>query len=100
MNRQILAVMMIGGLLTAGCTQNALGQEAVEQEISDRLEQEVGVAPQRVECPGDLEAEVGTTMRCTLTAPDGSQIGLTVTVTGVDGDTAQFDIQVDDQPIS
>lgn len=37
-------------------------------------------------------------MRCTLTAED-TTYGVTITITSVDGDKANFDIKVDDKPI-
>ncbi|WP_307644745.1 DUF4333 domain-containing protein [Nocardia uniformis] len=39
--------------------------------------------------------KVGTTMRCTLTA-GGDTLGLTVTVTSVDGDNVKYDVEVDE----
>ncbi|WP_437114568.1 DUF4333 domain-containing protein [Streptomyces glaucescens] len=46
--------------------------------------------------PGDLVGKVGTTTRCTLTAGDGSSLGVTVTVSSVDGDRIDFDIEADE----
>ena len=63
------------------------------------LEQEVGVRPD-VSCPEDLPAEVGAEARCTLTVEgDEGEYGVTVTVSSVEGDTAQFDVQVDTEPV-
>jgi len=54
-----------------------------------------------VSCPDDLEAEVGATTRCTLSVgDDGDEYGVTVTVTSVKGDTANFDVEVDEEPRS
>ena len=39
--------------------------------------------------------KVGNTTRCTLTADDGSTLGVSVTVSSVDGDQINFDIQAD-----
>ena len=50
-------------------------------------------------CPDDLEAEVGAETRCTLTAGDDpTEYGVTVTVTSVEDDTANFDVEVDEHP--
>lgn len=70
----------------------------VEQQTATMLTDETGVAPASVECPGDLNAEIGTTMRCTINATDGTRIGVTLTVTSVDGDVVNWDFQVDDAP--
>lgn len=70
---------------------------AVAQQVSDQLEARVGRAPDSVECPEGLKAEVGATLRCILT--DGPmQFGVDVEVTAVDGSDVNFDIQVDDAP--
>ena len=52
-----------------------------------------------ISCPDELPAEVGAEARCTLTAGgDPTEYGVTVTVTSVEGDTADFDVEVDEQP--
>ena len=63
-------------------------------------DREVGAEPESVECDGDLPAEVGATLRCVLTAPNGEQVGLTVTATEVADDDVSFDILVDDELMS
>lgn len=83
-------------LLLSACGVGAVPQEDVEQQVSDALAESVGQTPDKVECPDDLPAEVGAEMRCTLTA-GGESIGLTVTVTSVEGTDVNFDIQVDEQ---
>ena len=97
-------------LLLAGCSaevsvgdqpsqpsdQATVAQAELEREVSDQLEREVGQAPDRIDCPGDLTGEVGTEMRCVLHAgPD--RLGVTITVTGVDGEQVDFDIEVDEE---
>jgi len=85
-------------LLVAGCSTGtpSVAKADVETQAKSKLTTLTGVAPDSVTCPGDLAATVGQTMRCELSA-GGSKIGLTVTVTEV-GDTAKFDIKVDDAP--
>lgn len=80
-------------LLLTACS-GGVPEEDVEQQVSDALAESVGQTPDDVDCPDDLPAEVGAEMRCTLTA-DGESIGLTVTVTEVEGTNVNFDIQVD-----
>jgi hypothetical protein len=97
-------------LLLAGCSaevnvgdqpEDSSGQPSVdraelEQEVSDQLERTVGQAPDRIDCPGDLTGEVGIEMRCVLHAgPD--RLGVTVTVTAVEGEQVDFDIEVDEE---
>lgn len=79
-----------------GCSAGAVDQSDVEEQISAQLEAEVGQAPDRVECPEDLEAEVGATMTCLLYAGEDN-IDVDVEVTSVDGDDVNFSIQVADE---
>ena len=68
--------------------------------MREELTAEVGAEPESVECDGDLPAEVGATLRCVLTAPNGEQVGLTVTATEVADDDVSFEILVDDELMS
>jgi len=46
--------------------------------------------------PGDLtDPKVGSTERCMINQNDGSSLGVTVTVTSVDGTDVKFDIKAD-----
>jgi hypothetical protein len=49
-----------------------------------------------VTCPEGLAGKVGTTIRCPLTAGDGSTLRVTATVTSVDGGQIYFAIKADD----
>ena len=77
---------------------SSLSAEDVAAGAEDALEQQIGQRPD-ITCPADLAAEVGKQTRCTLTA-DGleGEYGVTVTITSVEGDTANFDVQVDTEP--
>jgi hypothetical protein len=69
---------------------------SVEEEVSARLAEQVGVAPDDVSCPADLVGRVGEELRCVLTAGT-DELGVTVTVTEVDGAEVEFDVQVDEE---
>ncbi|TFV58552.1 UNVERIFIED_ORG: DUF4333 domain-containing protein [Bacillus sp. AZ43] len=91
----VVPVLTLG---LAGCG-SSLAADDVAEGAEDALESEVGARPD-VSCPDDLEAEVGAEARCTLSVPgDSEEYGVTVTVTSVEGDTANFDVQVDDEPL-
>jgi hypothetical protein len=87
-----LAALVLFGITACGSIQ----EDSLEKNVADQLEKMAGQRPDDVDCPGDLEAKVGADIRCTLTA-GGEEIGLTVTVTSVDGTDAKYDIQVDEQ---
>ena len=80
----------------SGCGgASAVDSSEVEKQISSQLEKQIGQAPDKVDCPNDLDAEKGAEERCTLTA-DGQDYGVSVKVTKVDGNDVSFDIAVDD----
>ncbi len=81
--------MIIGG--------NVVEQEEVASQISAELAAQVGREPELVECPDDLDAEVGATLTCTLT-DDGDVYDVRVEVTEVNGDDVLFDFEVEQQP--
>lgn len=80
----------------SGCGDVTVSKGTVEKTVSERLEAQVGQKPDKIECPGDLSAKVGETMKCTLTAGT-DELGVNVKVTEVDGTDVKFDIQVDEQ---
>lgn len=99
----LAALALLAGGLLAGCSASvSIGNDTVDadelaSQVSDQLEQQVGRAPDSVDCPEDLDAEEGATTRCTLT-DGGVEVGVDVEVTAVEDDTVSFDIQVDDAP--
>ena len=97
MRNPLIAVPVVLFCL-AGCGAGSLSAEDVATGAEDALEEQVGQRPD-ISCPEDLPAEVGAETRCTLTAGDDpTEYGVTVTVTSVEDDTANFDVEVDEQP--
>ena len=94
-SRPLIALPLLAlGLTACGGTLSA-GEVATQAEAA--LEEQVGSRPD-ISCPEDLDAEVGAETRCTLTAGgDPTEYGVTITVTAVEGDTAEFDIVVDEE---
>ena len=74
-------------------SSNRVEEGELEQQIAVALENETGVAPAQVRCPGPLKAEIGATQNCGVDADDGTSIDATVTVTAVEGDRVLFDIE-------
>lgn len=94
----VLAAVAAVILVLSGCGTMKVSQAQLEEQIKTQLTAQVGQAPDSIECPGDLEGKVGATQRCVLTA-DGTKLGVTATVTSVEGNNVKFDIKVDQQPM-
>ncbi len=75
----------------------SVDKDELAKAIAAQYFEQVGRAPESVECPDDLEGDVGATMRCTLDA-DGLTYGVEVNVTEVKGTDVIFDLALDDQP--
>lgn len=89
----VVALAAVAGL--AGCS-SSISQADLEKQVKDQLTEQVGTAPDDVSCPDELETKVDAETRCVLTAGE-DQVGVTVTVTSVDGDKYNLDIVVDDK---
>lgn len=88
----LAALVLVAGATLAGCS-SAVAAADVEDQISGQYEKQIGTPPDDVSCPEDLPAEKGAEMTCQLTDPDG-EYDVKVTVTSVEGGTANFDIEV------
>lgn len=92
------------GVLLAGCSASVsvgnsepkLSADKLATTVSEKLAAAMDRPEPDITCPEDLLGKVGTTTRCTLTADDGATLGVTVTVSSVDGSHINFDIKVDD----
>lgn len=86
------ALVLVAGATLVGCSSSA-SQADVEAQISTQLEGELGAAPDDVSCPGDLAAEEGEQMTCTITVEE-IDYDVKVEVTSVEDGTVNFDIEV------
>jgi hypothetical protein len=77
----------------AGCSSGpkTVSQSDVESQISSKMTDASGNKPESVSCPKDLNATVGSTVDCSMKVK-GQPYGVNVSVTGVDGDQAKFDM--------
>ena len=73
----------------------SLDRDALASDLTIRLSDAAGGKSPSVICPADLPVKVGLSVRCTAELK-GKTYGLTVTVTGTDGGSAQYDVAVDD----
>jgi hypothetical protein len=92
-----LGVLVCAGALVSGCTA-AIGADgnptvskgALQTDIADRLTK-AGERPESVTCIQDLVGEVGKTARCEVVISSTNSFEPVVTVTGVDGDTIDYE---------
>ncbi|SEE75731.1 DUF4333 domain-containing protein [Ruania alba] len=97
------AIPTVATLLLAGCSSStAVSESDLETQTAEELQAMAGEgAPlPTIDCPDDLDAEVGVTMDCVLSVdgePDQYQV--TLTVTSVDGTDVGWDIQVAETPM-
>ena len=81
-----LAVALAGLAACAG----AVSKQDVASAINSELTKQ-GVDATGVTCPDDLPAEVGKSVYCYYVL-EGKPVGVTATVTSVQGDQAHFDM--------
>ncbi|MFJ9589851.1 DUF4333 domain-containing protein [Streptomyces acidicola] len=84
------------GSVSIGNSEPTLSADKLATTVAEKLAVTTGQPKPDITCPEDLAGKVGNTTRCTLTADDGSTLGVTVTVSSVDGDEINFDIKADD----
>lgn len=94
----LIGALVLGGFLLAGCSvDKSVSQSDVESEAETQLAAQVDGATPDVSCPDDLKAEVDETMECDLTLEgDDTVYPVTIKVTSVEGDQANFSIEVGD----
>ncbi len=93
------AVVTLTGCSASVEAEATVSKENLEQGISDALEKATGQAPDSVECPGSVKAKVDESVRCELTA-GSNRYGLTATITSYDNSKAEYDVKVDEKPVS
>ena len=93
----VAAVAAVAACSFSAGTSVTVDKNDLAKEISAQLKNQVGRAPESVECPDDLKGKVGATTRCTLN-DRGKTYGVDVNVTKVEGTDVRFDLKVDDKP--
>lgn len=101
--RRSLSAIAVGVVLVGcsasvdvGTSEPELSADDLATAVSEQLARTTGRPEPDISCPEDLAGKIGTTTRCTLTADDGSTLGVSVEVTSVDGDRINFDIAADE----
>jgi hypothetical protein len=80
-----LGLALAGGFLLAGCGEKTVDSLELESELSNQLGAQAGARPRSVACLDDIEAEAGRKFDCMLTAPNGDQVRVEVTLTNDEG---------------
>ncbi|MFE2990677.1 DUF4333 domain-containing protein [Streptomyces sp. NPDC059262] len=86
------------GSVSVGKSDPKLSKGKLADTVAEKLAATTGQPKPDVTCPEDLVGKVGNTGRCTLTANDGSTLGVTVKVSSVNGNNVNFDIKADETP--
>lgn len=77
----------------ASTSPTGVSEAKLEQTLQQKITDEVGSAPDDIDCPGGLDGEKGAIRVCELTAgPD--KLDVTVTVTSVEGSTVNFEYEI------
>jgi hypothetical protein len=101
----LVAGLAVAVAVLGGCSGSvSVGELSVDKDrlaslAKQKLEEAAGQEAEGVVCAGDVPAKVGATQRCMLTTLDGTAIGVTATVTAVNGDDVGFDFKADDEPL-
>jgi len=85
-------LMFVAAPLLVACGASSVSESDVESKTKDQLASSLD-SVEKVDCPGDLKAEEDETMDCTATVA-GEEIGITLTVTKVEDNTAEWTIDV------
>lgn len=93
--RQLLPIALPAVLALSACGTGSVPADELEKTVTTKLKDQVGIAPKSVECPEEgLEAKVGATQTCVLTAPNGDQVDVKLVAKRVDGSNVNFDFEV------
>jgi hypothetical protein len=76
----------------AACGEETVDAGSAADSIAGFVERETGFVPDDVDCPDDVEADVGERFECDFTGPEGPYVA-EVEITEIDGDDARFSIQ-------
>lgn len=85
-HRSTLLALPAAALALAACS-STIDSADLESQLTEKLSADAGVDPAKVSvaCPDDEESEKGNEFDCTLTAPNGDEVTVNVTITDDDG---------------
>jgi outer membrane lipoprotein SlyB len=82
----LLALLAVAALALAGCG-NEIDTGELEEDLRTQLSEDAGVPAEdvSVSCPDGEKAEEGNEFDCTLTAPNGDEVTVEVTMKDDEG---------------
>lgn len=90
--------MLVAALL-GSCSPNVIAQAEVEEQTAKQLAAEVNQPEPNIDCPGDLEAEVGAKMECDLSVDgDEAVYPVFIEITRLNEGDADFKLEVGETP--
>jgi ABC-type phosphate transport system substrate-binding protein len=95
--RSPIRLLLLAGLAaaTAACGAGAISETELESQVATELAAETGQDEPNIDCPGDLDAEVGATTTCELTVDgDDTVLPVMVEVTSIEDGTANYSVEV------
>jgi hypothetical protein len=77
------AIAVLAAMGIAACGEETVDSADLETKLADQLSAQAGVNPEdvSVSCPDDEAKEEGNEFDCTLTAPNGDEVTINVTLT-------------------
>jgi hypothetical protein len=98
--RRVVLLVPAGlAVLATACGSNVVPEADVESSVAEQLAAQTDQPEPNIDCPGDLEAEVGATMECDLTVDgDDAVYPVTVEVTSLEDGKANYNVEVGDAP--
>ena len=85
----LVAVVAFG---LAGCT--SVDPASAAKSVADVVASRTGFRPTDVLCPSGIDAKAGTEFECGFTGADGKQHVARLTITKLDDDHVQFDVEL------
>jgi major membrane immunogen (membrane-anchored lipoprotein) len=89
----VLATTLALAACSSDASEGTIAKGTVETGAMDALTKKTGQQAPQITCPGDMPAKVGASMVCSIPLSNGTY-DVTVTVTAVNGTTAQFSVEV------
>jgi hypothetical protein len=80
------------GLPLAACS--TVDPQTAAKSVADVVFSQKGFRPNDVACPNGVDAKVGTKFDCVYTGPAGTRISAHLTITKVDSDHVEFDVEL------